>query len=91
MGMTTVLKTRDIIKNAFAIIGMELIAGAQAFDFLKPAKPGKGSLAAYEVIRKYVTYLDDDRPLHNDINALAEVVTRGEIVDAVESAIGKLD
>lgn len=91
MGMNTVLKTRDIIKNSFANIAMEMIAGAQAFDLLKPHKPGKGSLAAYEVIRKYVPYMDDDRPLHNDINALAKVVVSGEIVQAVEAAIGKLE
>ena len=91
MGMTTVLKTRDIVKNGFAVIGMELIAAAQAFEFLKPAKAGKGSQAAYDVIRKYVTVLEDDRPLHSDINAIAKVVAGGEIVNAVEAAIGKLE
>jgi histidine ammonia-lyase len=91
MGMTTVLKTRDIIKNGFAVVAMEMIAAAQAFDFLKPSKAGKGCQAAYELIRKYVPYLDDDRPLHNDINKLAEVVTRNEVVNAVQQAIGKLD
>lgn len=91
MGMTTLLKTRDIIKNAFAGMGMEMIAAAQAFDILKPLKPGKGSLAAYEVIRKHVPYMDDDRPLHNDINATAAAVMAGEVLAAVESAIGKLE
>lgn len=91
MGMTTVLKTRDIIKNCFANIAMEMIAAAQAFDILKPLKPGRGSLAAYEVIRKYVPYMDDDRPLHNDINCLSRVLISGEIVEAVEGAIGKLE
>jgi histidine ammonia-lyase len=91
MGMTSILKTRDIIKNGFAVVAMELMAAAQAFDILKPIKGGKGSQAAYEVVRKYVTYLDDDRPLHPDINKLAEVVARWEVADAVEGAVGKLD
>lgn len=91
MGMTTVLKTRDIIKNGFAVIGMEIIAAAQAFEFLKPAKAGKGSQAAYDIVRKYVTVLEEDRPLHADINAIAKVVASGEIVNAVEAAIGKLE
>lgn len=90
MGMTTVLKTRDIIKNGFAIIGMELIAAAQAFEFLKPLKPGKGSRAAYEVIRRHVKVLEEDRPLYDDINTMAAAVQSGEVVDAVEAAVGKL-
>ena len=32
----------------------------------------------------------EDRPLYNDINKLSEVVKSGEILEAVEAAIGKL-
>jgi histidine ammonia-lyase len=90
MGMTTALKTRQIIDNAQAVLAIELMAGAQAVDFRKPHKPGKGTAAAYEVIRKYVAHLEEDRPLYNDINKLKEVVESGEILDAVEAAVGTL-
>jgi histidine ammonia-lyase len=90
MGMTTTLKTRDIIKNCMAVIGMELIAGAQALDFIEGRQPGKGTKAAYDVVRKYVDFLEEDRPIHGDINKMAEVVTSGEIVAAVEAAVGEL-
>lgn len=90
MGMTTALKTQQIIDNAQAVLAVELMAGAQAMDFRKPLEPGKGVKAAYEVIRKYVDYLDEDRPLFNDINKLKEVVQSGEILDAVERAVGRL-
>ena len=53
-------------------------------------KPGKGTQAAYEVIRKHVARLDEDRPLYDDINKLKEVVDSGEILDAVERAVGTL-
>jgi histidine ammonia-lyase len=90
MGMTTALKTRQIIDNAQAVLAIELMAGAQAADFRRPHKPGKGTAAAYEVIRKHVARLEEDRPLYNDINRLKEVVESGEILDAVESAVGTL-
>ena len=90
MGLTSALKTRDIIKNCMAVIGTELIAGAQALDFIKGRKPGKGTKAAYDVVRKYVEFLDEDRPIHDDINKMAEVVTSGEVVAAVEAAVGEL-
>ncbi len=90
MGMTTALKTRQIIDNAQAVLAIELMAGAQAVDFRAPHKPSKGIQAAHGVIRKYVAHLEEDRPLYNDINKLKEVVESGEILDAVESAVGML-
>jgi histidine ammonia-lyase len=90
MGMTTALKTRQIIDNAQAVLAIELLAGAQALDFRKPVKPGLGVQAAHEVIRKHVAHLDEDRPLYNDINKLKDVVASGEILEAVEKAVGKL-
>ncbi len=90
MGMTTALKTRQIIDNAQAVLAIELMAGAQAIDFRAPHKPSKGIQAAHDVIRKYVGHLEEDRPLYNDINTLKEVVASGEILDAVERAVGTL-
>jgi len=90
MGMTTALKTRQIIDNAQAVLAIEMMAGAQAVDFRKPVKPSKGVQAAYEVIRKYVEHLEEDRPLFDDINTLKEVVESGEILEAVETAVGPL-
>ena len=90
MGWTTALKTKQIIDNAQAVIAIELMAGAQALDFRAPLKPGKGVQAAYEIVRKHVAHLDADRPLYNDINKLKEVVQSGEVLDAVEKAVGEL-
>jgi histidine ammonia-lyase len=90
MGMTTALKTRQIIDNAQAVLAIELMAGAQAVDFRKPHKPSKGTAAAYEVVRKHVARLEEDRPLYDDINRLKTVVESGEILDAVEKAVGTL-
>ena len=90
MATTTAFKTKQIIKNSTAIIAIELMAGAQALDFRQPLKPGKGTQAAHDVVREYVQHLDEDRPLYPDITKLSEVVMSGEILDAVEKAIGNL-
>jgi len=90
MGMTSAIKTREIIKNSMTVLAIEYMAAAQAIDFRKPTKPGPASQAAYDVIRKYVEFLDDDRPLYNDINKMSEVVSSGEIVEAVENVTGPL-
>jgi histidine ammonia-lyase len=90
MGMTTALKTRQIIDNAWGVLAIEFMAGAQAVDFRSPAKPGPGVREAWAVVRKHVPHLEEDRPLFDDINRLKEVVASGEILDAVEKVVGKL-
>jgi len=89
MGMTTAIKTRQIIENAWSIIAIELMCAAQAFEFLS-MNPSKGSHAAYRVIRKYVKKLEEDRPLYPDINTLTKVARSGEILHEVERAVGEL-
>jgi histidine ammonia-lyase len=90
MGMTTAIKTKQILENAYTVIGIELMGAAQAFDFRKPLNPGVGCQAAYEMIRKYVEPLEEDRPLYNDITKMAKLVKEGKILEAVEKEIGKL-
>jgi histidine ammonia-lyase len=90
MGMTTAIKTKQIIDNAQAVVAIELMAGAQAVDFRSPVAPSKGVKAAYDVIRKHVDRLEEDRPLFDDINNLSAVVKSCEVLDAVEKAVGNL-
>ncbi len=54
MGMTTAIKSRQILENAWTVVAIELMAAAQAFDFRAPAKPSKGCQAAFDVVRKHV-------------------------------------
>jgi len=90
MGMTTAIKARQILENSWTIVAIELMAAAQAFDFRAPAKPSAGSQAAYEVVRKHVRKLEEDRPIYDDINSLTEVARSGEVLAAVEKVVGPL-
>ena len=89
MGMNTAIKNGQIIDNAYGILGIEFMAAAQALDF-RDFKPGKGVRAAHAVIRKYIDHLDEDRPLYPDHNTMKNLVKSGEILDAVEAAVGTL-
>ncbi|MDR3749626.1 MAG: histidine ammonia-lyase [Acidobacteriota bacterium] len=90
MGMTTAIKTRQIIENAWSVVAIELMAAAQAFDLRAPVRPSPASQAAYEAIRKHVRKLDEDRPLYDDINRLTRAAKEGHILAAAESIVGKL-
>ena len=90
MGMTSAIKSRQIIENSWSIAAIEMIAAAQAFDFRAPTKPSPGCQAAYDTIRKHVAPLEEDRPLFNDINGLTKAAKSGEILAAVETVVGPL-
>ena len=47
--------------------------------------------AARKTIRKYVEYLDIDRPLFSDHNAMKELVKSCEILNEVEKTVGNLE
>jgi histidine ammonia-lyase len=89
MGMNTALKNGQILDNAYGVLGIELMAAAQALDF-RTFTPGKGSSAARDTIRKHVAHLHVDRPLFDDHNAMKALVKSGDILDAVEQAVGSL-
>lgn len=89
MGMNTALKNNQILDNAFGILGIELMAAAQALDF-REYSFGRGTTKAHEVIRKHVEFLDIDRPLYNDHNAMKALVKSCELLEEVENEIGNL-
>ena len=89
MGMNTALKTRTILDNAYGIQGIEFISAAQALDF-RDFKFGKGTQAAHASVRKVVKHLDIDRPLYKDHNNMMEAAKRFDILNDVETEIGKL-
>jgi len=89
MGMNTALKTRQILDNSYGILGIELIAAAQALDF-RDYKFGKGTAAAHKAVRKVVEHLEEDRPLYRDHNNMMESVRKLDVLKAVESEIGEL-
>ena len=89
MGLTTCQKVKQIMDNCFAVLGIEMMAAAQALDIRK-GNLGKGTSIAHKVIRKYVDYLDEDRPLYKDHNAMVELLKSNEILETVEKELGEL-
>ncbi len=89
MGMNTAIKNFQILDNAYGILGIEFMAAAQALDF-RDYQFGKGVRKAHEVVRRYVDFLDIDRPLYKDHNTMKELVKSCEILREVEAEVGEL-
>lgn len=90
MGPLAAQKAATIVENTATILSIEMMSAAQAMDFRKPLKPGKGTYPAYKEIRKVVPFMKDDRSLHPDIKKIETIVRDCTIVNAVEKSVGKL-
>ena len=89
MAMTTTQKVRQILENCFGVLSIEMIASSQAID-IRRLSPGRGTSAAHSVIRGSIAHLDEDRPLFPDHDTMVELLHSGEVLTAVEAAVGPL-
>jgi histidine ammonia-lyase len=70
MGMTSARKLREIVKNVRYVLGIELLAAAQAIDLRRPLKTSPKLEALHARVRQVVPKLEDDRYLAPDIEAM---------------------
>ncbi len=91
MGAYAARKADDVCANTLVVVAVELLCAAQALEFGQGLKPGRGVGAARRVIREHVPPLDRDRPQTPDIETIARLMLEGDIVRAVEDAVGVLE
>ena len=78
MGMTGATKLRSIVDNAELITAIELITAAEGLEYRVPLQPGRGVKQAYEIVRRHVTRLTNDRAMSEEIEAVAAAIRNGE-------------
>ena len=91
MGNAAGLKAWQVLANAERAVAIELLAAAQAVEFLAPLDPGAGSLAVHEAVRRLSPRVREDRSLSADIERVADAVRDGSLLAAVEERIGELE
>jgi histidine ammonia-lyase len=79
MAPRVVAKTRSIVDKLATIAGLELMTAAQAVDLRQAAKLGRGTQHAYDWVRGLSRFVDGDRSLGADIEAVGAAVLRGEL------------
>lgn len=90
MGTIASRKAATIISHVQSVLAVELICAAQAVDFKDAGKLGKGTRAAYELLRSQVSFMEQDRAIYLDMNKVAEQIRQGRYVAAAEQAVGPL-
>ena len=90
MGNAAGLKALRVLDNAEHALAIELLAGAQAIEFLAPLQPGDGVRAVHDAVRAISPRLVEDRSLSGDIELVADAIRSGAIVAAAESEVGAI-
>ena len=90
MGNAAGLKALQVLDNAERTLAIELLAGAQAIEFLAPLQPGQGVRAVHDAVRSLSPRLLEDRSLSADIESVADAIRSGAVVAAAESEVGAL-
>jgi len=89
MGVHAARKALSVVENTATVLGIELLAAAQALDFHRE-HPGRGARAAHRFFRRRVTGMERDRVLAPDIEAARNVVLDPAFRASVEKAAGPL-
>lgn len=87
MGTIAARKAREIMKNTRNVLAMELLAATQAIDLRGKKKLGIGTEAAYNVLRKYTNFIEEDLVMYKEINKCEEIVKENLVVEAVEKSL----
>jgi len=88
MGTTAARKLLEIIKNVRHVLAIEWLVASQACDLRKVKKYGKGTSETMKIIRHSISFLEEDRLLHEDIMKAVEIIKNDDninrIVDMIE-------
>jgi histidine ammonia-lyase len=91
MGPTAAWKAARVVANTSRVLAVELLAACEALDFRRPLRSSACLEAVHARVRERVPTHGHDRVLSPEIEALAELLRSGAVLDAAESACGTLE
>ncbi len=81
----------EMTENAFAVIGIELLAAAQGCDFHAPLTSSDALQRVRALTRSAVPALDHDRHFHPDMALAIELVRSGAVIKAANLPLPGVD
>ncbi|SFR57738.1 histidine ammonia-lyase [Halogeometricum limi] len=88
MSATSAYAAKSALENARTVVAVELLTAAQASEFVSDSLAhGRGTSAAYELVREVSPPVTEDRSLDDDIEAVAGVVADGTLESRLAVAL----
>ena len=85
-------QARQVLRNLEQILGIEIMAAAQAIDFRKKSlgdemQLGKGTAPVYQLIREHIPFIPQDAVMAPHMARAAELVASGEVRRAARETL----
>lgn len=98
MGATAGRKAMRIMDNARHTLAIELLCASQALELrlgqlaenTSEIKSSPAIMAAFQVVRKHIPFMERDRELHLDIAKAESIISSDALIKAVENELGPL-
>jgi len=79
-GAAAARSARDVVELAQRCCAMHLLGAGQAADLRGADRLGKGTAAVYRRVRAVSAFVERDRPLQQDIEAVAGLIRSGDLL-----------
>lgn len=87
MGSISARKCFQILKNVQSVLAIEILTACQALEFHKPLKPGKGTLAAYQLVRKVSKSIDSDVVLYVEMEKVTNLIIEESFLRIIQKKV----
>ncbi|MCR6720772.1 MAG: histidine ammonia-lyase [Chitinophagaceae bacterium] len=88
MGSISGRKVNQVLDNLENILAIELLSASQAIEFRRPLKSSVPLEFAHDLVRRHVSFAEEDRIFADDINKVAGIIKDFSFVKEV-SAVAK--
>ena len=90
MGSISATKLFQVFQNVENVLAIELLTAAQALDYRKPVRPGRGVEAAHNYVRSIIPHRENDHEYGVDLALVRQFIQTGDLVANVEQTSGEL-
>ncbi len=88
MSATSALQFREVVEQVRRIFAVELLCATEAAEYIDDTLDhGAGTAIVYETVRERVDSLSGDRPLDGDIDAIADSISSGTVLERLDAAL----
>ncbi len=83
MGSIGAVQLLDIFENVEQVLAIELMTAAQALDYRRPLRPGRGVELAHQVVRDAIPHREEDDLFEDDIDRSLAFIQGSTLLDEV--------
>ena len=90
MGSISAVKLSHVLENVQQVLAIELLTAAQALDFRKPVRPGRGVELAHEYLRSLIPHAEGDHYIKDELTRCVDLARTKDLVAVIERELGPL-